>query len=247
MRSITSADNPALKHVRKLFRDGAYRRDCGEFMVEGYRIFDSARDVRIIFLREGSEPPTVVLPGVDIVSLSTHLFDKFSDETPGQGIVAVCGIPHNEEGIRKDGRYIFLDGLQDPGNTGTIIRTAAAFGLDGVLFGQNCADPYSPKVVRSSAGGVFRLPLMRPVPPEALQGLRVITADMGGIPLSEASERGGFVLVIGNEGAGVSAEIDRLAFKRISIPMPGGTESLNAAVAAGIILYGLCLTCTQGA
>jgi TrmH family RNA methyltransferase len=247
MRSITSAGNPILKHVRRLFRDGGYRRECGEFIVEGYRIFDSARELHTVLLREEAEPPLGDLSGADVAVLPAALFDKLSDEASGQTVIGVCKMPRTEMILRKEGRYLFLDALQDPGNTGTVIRTAAGFGLDAVLFGENCADPYSPKVVRSSAGGVFKLPLYRPVAMEALCGHRIITADMRGDPLPDVREEGGFVLVIGNEGAGVSAEIDRLSSRRVAVPMPGGTESLNAAVSAGIILYELCLTRTRGA
>lgn len=237
-RFVRSPDNATLKHVRKLFRDSSYRRRCGEFVIEGYRIFDSASRVVTVLLREDAEPPRFDLGGIDVVRLSAKLYDTLSDDGPGQGVSAVCRLPPAAV-ITAGGCYIYLDGLQDPGNTGTILRTAAAFRLDGVLFGENCADPFSPKVVRSSAGGIFKIPIMRPVPCEELRGRRILAADLGGRPVREAGIRKDFVLVIGNEGAGLSPGIEALSPEKYSIPMPGGTESLNAAVAAAIMLYEL--------
>lgn len=237
-RFVRSPDNATLKHVRKLFRDSSYRRRCGEFVIEGYRIFDSAARVVTVLLREDTEPPRFNLEGIDVIRLPGKLFDALSDEGPGQGVAAVCGLPPAAVPA-EGGRYVYLDGLQDPGNAGTILRTAAAFRLDGVLFGENSADPYSPKVVRSSAGGIFKIPVLRPVPYGELRGRRLLAADMDGRPVREAGIPKDFVLVIGNEGSGLSPGIEALSPEKYSIPMPGGTESLNAAVAAAIVLYEL--------
>ena len=237
-RLITSKDNPFLKHVQKLFRDKSYRFEHREFMIEGYKIFDSAAGVRTLILRENAALPAGLRVEVPVVTFAERIFDRLSDTGTGQGVMAVCAMPSFSP-PEATGRYVYLDGIQDPGNLGTILRTAAAFGLNGVLFGKGCADHYSPKVVRSAAGAVFRISMHNRENPAELSGFRLIAAEAGGTALEEFPVPADYVLVIGSEGRGISSEVKSLCSAAVSIPMPGGMESLNAAVSAGIILYRL--------
>lgn len=236
---LSSIDNPFLKHAGKLYRDRAYRRERGEFVVEGYRVFDSVRGILAVLLKEGSSPPDGDLSGVSIFRVSGRAFDKITDSGSDQGLLTVCRLP--PEGILGPvGRYLYLDGVQDPGNTGTLIRTAAAFGLDGVLLGPGCADPFSPKTVRSAAGAVFTIPLIPIGDPKALSGRHMIAADMKGTPVYETSIPKDFILAVGSEGNGLSGAVKGLCSASVSVPMRSGVDSLNAAVSGAIILYELC-------
>ena len=144
-------------------------------------------------------------------------------------------------------RLAVLDGVQDPGNVGTILRTADAAGLDGALLSADCADPYSPKVLRATMGSVFHLPfrVTDDLPGELARlreerGIPVLSGQLDGTPF-DAFRPGpaGFALVIGSEGNGVSPAVRALADRRLCLPMRGRAESLNAAVAAGIMMYSL--------
>jgi TrmH family RNA methyltransferase len=227
-----------LKHVRKLFRDRSYRYEQDEFAVEGYRVFDSVRSVKTLVLRDKSPLPEGDFPGADILRVESRIFDKIPENGGGQGVIAVCAMPRIVS-LEQGGRYVYLDGLQDPGNMGTLIRTAAAFGLDGILLGKGCADPFAPKTVRSAAGAVFTIPLIPVKDLKDLAGRLVIAADMKGTPLGETSVPDDFILAVGSEGKGVSEDVREICGAAVSVPMRTGVESLNAAVSAAIILYEL--------
>ncbi len=236
VKRIESSDNPLVRHIGRLMRDGRYRREHGEFVVEGYRVFDSASGVRTVVLRDGAAMPPRGGEAASAVCLAAKVFDGLSDTRTSQGILAICSIP-GPGVLPPEGRYVYLDGLQDPGNVGTIIRAAAGFGLDGVVCGKGTADPFAPKAARASAGAVFRLAVLHDGGPEFLRGRRAIAAEAGGTPLPGFDPPGDFVLVVGNEGGGISPEAVGFCAERVAVPMPGGTESLNAAVSACIVLY----------
>jgi TrmH family RNA methyltransferase len=146
--------------------------------------------------------------------------------------IRVGGRPDVDPGSR----YVFLDRLQDPGNMGTILRTACAFGLKGAILSEGCTDPYAPKVVRAAAGALETLDIIRLNGVEELRGLFVVAADLQGEDLQRFSWPRGFVLVIGNEARGVSPTVKEAAQASVRIPL-ACVESLNAAVSAAIILY----------
>ncbi len=163
-------------------------------------------------------------------------------ETP-QGVLAVAPVPRAElaEAGGGGGALLVLDGVQDPGNVGTLMRTAAAFGVSGVVVLPGTADPWSPKVVRAAAGTCFRLPVVQTDADTLLawaeQGsYTVLGADAAGTPAEDIPVPDRLALVLGNEGAGLSPEIATGVDARVAIPMRGA-ESLNVAVAAGILLY----------
>ena len=171
------------------------------------------------------------------------MFSAVSDTKTPQGVVAVLTL---ETKPASGPHLLALDGVQDPGNVGTIVRTADAAGFDGILFSRECADLFSPKVLRATMGSIFRLGFSFPPSlPEALEnikkkGFSVLSSQLDGEPFYERSDVApSFVLVVGNEGNGVSDAVKAVATHHLCLPMRGGAESLNAAVAAGIMMYDL--------
>lgn len=162
-----------------------------------------------------------------------------------QGILAVLGMRNRNIGdIKENGRWIYLDGLQDPGNCGTIIRSTDAFAFDGIILGKGCVDPYNPKVVQASMGSILRVGLYFSSSSDIELGyllnigFRLISASTDGSDrLTNFDFSNRDIIVIGNEGSGISNKILDLSSHRISIPMPGNAESLNAGVAASLIMY----------
>lgn len=248
MDYLTSRSNPLVTHIRKLNTSRAYRRETGEFCCEGPKLLQEA-------LRWGAQLSTVVaeretplpesLPGqAHLVRVPAELLRYLSDTENPQGVLFLCRIPGLLPPERLEGkRYLVLDGLQDPGNVGTILRTSDAFGADGLFLMNHCADPFAPKTVRATMGAVFRLPvweikaeelscLLREASiPLYASALSADTADVRDVSLAPAA------VIIGSEGSGVSREALRLADRTIKIPMTGRCESLNAAVAASVILW----------
>lgn len=253
MERITSLKNPRVLAWKSL-KDPKGRKAHQSFLVEGRRMAEEALrssfPVLALLLREDSLdegeaalgmaclqeiPPVFCLPG--------HVFDAICDTRTPQGIAAVLGMtPRPLSGKR----FLALDGLQDPGNVGTILRTADAAGFDGVILSPDCADVFAPKVLRATMGSIFRVGLSFPVSlPERLEqlkkeGFSVLSSQLDG-ELFYARQGVGekLVLVIGNEGNGVSSPVRALATHRLRLPMRGGAESLNAAIAAGIMMYEL--------
>lgn len=164
-----------------------------------------------------------------------------------QGVLAVAEIPLHHLEQRSppaDALVLVLDGVQDPGNLGTLVRTADAFAVYGVIALPGTVDCWNPKVVRAAAGSLFRTPVAyAPAAATAdwlrAQAFRVYAADAGGAPIDDVSRSGRRALVVSNEGAGLSAEAHAMADARVAIAMPGRAESLNVAVAAGILLHAL--------
>ena len=243
---LTSLKNPQVQLWRSL-KDRKARREHGLFLVEGRKSVEEALSsgfpAEALLLREDTAEQGALPENVKKYLLPEHVMAAVCDTRTPQGIAAV--MRHRE--IPVEGRrLVALDGVQDPGNVGTIIRTADAAGLDGVLLSPDCADPYSPKVLRATMGSVFHIPVavVEDLPGALTElkakGLPVISSQLDGTPFSgwKAGEEG-FVLVIGSEGNGVSPAVRALATVRLRLPMRGRAESLNAAVAAGIMMYQL--------
>lgn len=244
---IVSKQNPVVKELSSL-KEKKGRRERGTFLVEGDKMFLECAEsgleiVRIALLATKDRlalaetpffkdrPETVVLLGEDA-------FKAISDEKTPQGILAEVKIPHSEV-APPTARCLLLDGIADPANVGAIIRTAAAAGYPE-LYLADCADPYSPKSVRASMSGVFYTKLMRGSREEifrALEGVPLVAAVMGGDDLFSFVPPRMFCIAIGNEGNGLSADVQKRADYKVGIPMASPMESLNAAVSAGIIMY----------
>ena len=225
----------------------------GLFLVEGIR---SAREAlaasaRVSFalvaprlgaLAGGSElRPLLADAGVETVELSDAELEELSDTETPQGVLLVCAEPEPLPRLRPNVPVLALDGIQDPGNVGTLIRAAVAFGVPDVLVLDGTVDPYNAKAVRASAGAIFRASLRRArwsdVVAEVSARGPLLVADMAGGDPAGARPGSGWTLVVGGEGAGPRPEARAAATALVGIPMAGGVESLNAGVAGSILLY----------
>ena len=235
---ITSLDNNQVKRVASLHKK-KYRDEYKEFFIEGMKTIKEAikyeQNIINIFYNPKEIEYDLDLPGVKVTK---EIIAKMTDTSTPQGIVAVCKLPEWE--LNKKDKLIFLDRVQDPGNVGTIIRTADAFGFDGVLLSEGCADVYSPKVVRATMGSLFHLPIKQNVSIEEIVSLKckVYSSSLEVKEyLDDVEVETPFVLVIGNEGQGISDEVKKITDKFVKIDMAGNAESLNASIAAGILMY----------
>lgn len=244
MEHITSLKNPKVA-AWKVLKDRKGRRESGCFLVEGRKMVEealaSAFDVETVLVQEGMElPDGLTMP---VYELPAHVLAAVCDTKTPQGIAAVVRMKE-QSALGK--HIVVLDGVQDPGNVGTIIRTADAAGLNGVLLSNQCADVFSPKVLRATMGSIFRMNLRTTddLPGELTKlrekGYSILSSQLDGTPFYErqdVAER--FALIIGNEGNGVSEQVQQTATHRVRLPMRGGAESLNAAIAAAIMMYEL--------
>lgn len=244
MEHITSLKNPKVA-AWKALKDRKGRRESGCFLVEGRKMVEealaSAFDVETVLVQEDMElPDGLTMP---VYELPAHVLAAVCDTKTPQGIAAVVRMKE-QSALGK--HIVVLDGVQDPGNVGTIIRTADAAGLDGVLLSNQCADVFSPKVLRATMGSIFRMNLRTTddLPGELTKlrekGYSILSSQLDGTPFYErekVAER--FALIIGNEGNGVSEQVQQTATHQVRLPMRGGAESLNAAIAAAIMMYEL--------
>lgn len=246
METITSRQNPLFQKVRKLNGSNSFRRQQGLFLCEGPKLLEEAVkwDVSIQF---AVKAPDFFLPNrlsCRVVETPGDVLASLADTETPQGVIFACALPETALPDKlSPGRYLVLDGVQDPGNLGTVWRTADAFGAAGLILTGNCTDPYSPKAVRASMGACFRLPvwrgerqavaelLKRDRIPLYATALREDTQDVRQTDLSQAA------VVIGSEGRGISEEMLSLCEKSLKIPMIDRCESLNAAVAAAVVLW----------
>jgi len=253
--NITSAQNPRVKEWSELTTKKGRDRQ-GRFLLEGVHLIQEALragvPVRTVLfdmdkgLSSELQPLLEEAPSVERIGVSPAVLAKCSETETPQGAVAIADKPEYAADAlfaAPAGFVVALDGLQDPGNVGSIIRTADAAGAAGVLIGRGSADPYAPKTVRSAMGSLFHLPVVEaalvPLLAEAAaRGAQVFSTGMSsGLICYDADFTGPVWFVIGNEGRGVSPEVRSLVRRELSIPMPGQAESLNAAMAAGILLY----------
>lgn len=247
VETITSRHNALLTHLRRLASSRAYRGECGEYLGDGVKLLDEAikwrAPLKTVVVSEGVELPA--LPdGVRAVRVSGELMRSVSPAETPQGALFTAALERPALPEKLDGgRYLVLDGVQDPGNVGTILRTADAFDCGAVFLVNACADLYNPKTVRATMGAIFRQRAYVCAPDEltallrasgvALYGaaLRGDTTDLREADLSRAA------VAIGSEGRGLSGELLALCDGTIRIPMSGRCESLNAATAASIALW----------
>ena len=235
---ITSKSNPLIKEIYSL-NDKKFRREKGLYLVEGVKPVNECAAAGVEIVK------TVCTQALsenypEAVVVSDSVFSYISAEKTPQGVIAVVKIPENA--IKSPEKScILLDRIQDPGNLGTIIRTANAAGYSEIYL-INCTDAYSPKAVRASMSGIFFVNIYSGNQTEilsALGGVPLLCADMDGEDIFAFTPPEKFCLCIGNEGGGISQEIFEKADYKIKIPMSGTCESLNAAVSAGIAMYQL--------
>ena len=246
---ISSRSNPLIAQIRRLERDRAYRRECGLFLCDGSKLYCEAlrwqAPVTAVLFPSGQQPQEFP-PDCRRVEVPESLLSALSPAKTPQGVLFLCRRPEAPLPPKLTGRrYLILDGLQDPGNVGTIWRTADAFGADGLLLTHHCADPWHWKTVRATMGAAFRLPVWEAEPQEIAALL-----ERSGLPLYGTALRsdtvdlrrqdgGPAAVVIGNEGQGISPEMLALCRQTWKIPMESRCESLNAAAAAAVVLWEL--------
>lgn len=236
--AITSRANPLVKKIVSL-SDKKFRREYGEYIVEGTKPVKEC-------IKAGCEVTALVCtPDTaeefeNAVVVSEEVFKRISSEKTPQGALATVKIPDTSV-IPPKGRCLLLDRLQDPGNLGTIIRTANAAGYEDIYL-LNCTDAFSPKAVRASMSGIFFVNLHTGSSEEifsALGSTPLLCADMNGENVFTFNPPEKFCLCIGNEGRGVSEEVKSRCACTIGIPMRSSCESLNAAISAAIAMYAL--------
>ena len=255
IRIVQSKQNARLKELRKALASPG-RNENGLVGIEGPNLLAEAvragLHVRCVYVAQGSEPTleTIPLPvDVEVLAMPRELLDSaLATETP-QPVAALVESPDwtwaHIVGVHKVSAalIVVLAGLQDPGNLGTIMRSAEAFGADGVLCLDGTVSPWNPKAVRASAGSVFRMPVLQVHAADAMaqlreSGVRILATSVRGAARADVMDLSEPVaLLIGNEGKGVPADLAAETDGAITIPCPGPVESLNAAVAASVLLY----------
>ena len=250
---ITSIQNSKIQRVKKLLTEKKERQESGWYVMEGIRLSEEAlqKEIPIQFALYSS-PLTnrtenfikaLQKAGIEAEEISPQLMRSVSDTTTPQGILIV--VKAQPLPIQPDPSLVLiLDGIHDPGNLGTIFRTAAAAAVDLILLAPGCADPYSPKVVRSGMGAHLKIPFSQSDWREIDDFFQIhpniipFASDMkGGKSLWEEDLRRPAAIIIGSEAEGICKEAEQLARGKIFIPMSPGTESMNAAVAAGILMF----------
>jgi TrmH family RNA methyltransferase len=250
MTTIASRDNARVRRWRGLMRDAGERRSQRRAMIEGENLVSSylrsgktveslilsksgsSQAAFIALARQSGKPPTV---------LADSVFRSIADTEAPAGIAAEIAIPAARPNLRSAAACMFFEGIQDAGNVGAILRSAAAFGIRYAVLDRGCADAWSPKVLRAAAGAHFTMLLAERADLAAaigeFGGKIVCTVPRGGMPLADAELSGRIGWIFGAEGQGVSDALAARATLKITIPMPGGAESLNVAAAAAICCY----------
>ena len=245
--TITSRQNPLMTHLRKLASSRSYRKKSGEYLCDGTKLLAEAlkwgAEVKTAVFSEGVDIPP--LPdGVRAVRVSEELMRSVSPMETPQGALFTVALPEVQLPETLSGKhYLVLDGVQDPGNVGTILRTADAFDCDGVFLVNACADLYNPKTARATMGAIFRREAYTVTAEELFALLRKSGVPLYGtalrddtVPLAKANLARAAV-AIGSEGRGLSQQVLDECAKTLKIPMNPRCESLNAAIAATVVLW----------
>lgn len=246
LKHIHSEKNPQVKQWKKLL-SRKERDRSGTFLVEGIHLVEEAvsgnMEVLGIIMNESFElPHSLDYGSIPVTTVTDAITKELTDTETPQGIFAVCKQSEPREVNGKT--FLMIDSVQDPGNLGTMIRTADASGVDAVIVGDGSVDIYNPKVLRSAQGSHFHLPVIRGSLSDWIDKLKTAGIPVFGTALESASvyheassalDR--FALIVGNEGSGINKEILAITDQNLYVPIYGKSESLNVAVAAGILLY----------
>lgn len=249
MNRIESPKNNKIKEWKKLHTKKG-REEYKKFLLEGPHLIEEALNAEVqiddLIVEESFQIPTYWnLNGINCWYVPERVLKELSDTQQPQGIIAVSPLLLNHLEIVKDGKYVLLDRLQDPGNLGTIIRTADSAGFNGVILGEGTVDLYNSKVIRSTQGSLFHLPVVSGNLESWIKKLKENEIPVYGTALEKArsfyelEKNVGLAVILGNEGKGVDQEILNITTQNVYIPIYGKAESLNVAVAAGILFYGL--------
>ncbi len=250
-KRISSRDNPFFKSLHKLSSSGRERRETGQTLLDGAHLLNAYLDtgnkpLHLLINEQALQDAEIAAlletcTSVPITQFDNALFAQLSELKTPNGLLALIAIPQARVEVAHSQFALLLEDIQDPGNLGSILRSAAAAGCDAVFLSQACADVWSPKVLRAGMGGHFVLSLH-----ESADLLQVAADFTGKIlaatlqadqSLYDTNLRGKLAFAIGNEGAGLSPALLDAAHQQFSIPMPGRVESLNAAAAAAVCLF----------
>lgn len=254
-RLITAKDNQIIKLAALLQKSPDARKENGLFVLEGLRLCKDAMAAHIKFqtlimsesaiLKLQSDLEDLTANASDLVRIPDELFKKISDTVSPQGVLAIAKMPAISAPVLKDGRYIALEHIADPGNIGTIARTAEALGISGIIISGDSCDIYSPKVLRASMGTVLRVPIyvcdnvLEFLSDNNLRAFACVPSDLADLKFGKFSFSGGDAVIIGNEANGLLESTIAGSYKTITISMRGKAESLNAASAAAIAMFEL--------
>lgn len=249
---ITSTSNPRIKNLVLLGKKAKARKEQGVFLVEGRKMTEEAPKewIRELYVSESylaEKENAKSLRGMEYEVLSDHVMKAAADTQTPQGILAVVSMPRwdfTDITEMDSGSYLFLEDIQDPGNLGTMIRSGEAAGITAVIVSNGTVDLYNPKTIRSTMGSIYRVPffaaddLKQTICTMKEQGMKLYAAHLkGNRSYDEPDYRQKCGFLIGNEGKGLTEEIAGLADEYIRIPMEGSVESLNAAIAAAVLMY----------
>ena len=249
---ITSRENTKIKYACKLAQNAAFRRSEGSFLAEGSKLVQELAKTLpikvILYTAKALEKePRLAALCQEQYLIEPHVAEKLADATATQGVFAVFETPRcSLESLHRGGHYLALERVQDPGNVGALIRSAAAFGFDAVILGPGCASPWAPKTLRSGMGAAGQIPVLEvPSLPDALthlgqQGVTCLAAALyNSQPLSQVPARfdGGLCVVIGSEGQGLTQQAVDACALSVRIPITQRVESLNAGVAGSVLLW----------
>lgn len=249
LKHIESVNNPQVKQWKKLFTKKE-RDKTGMFIVEGFHLVEEAIKSgdwveEIIVSENVGLPPRWDVGSIPVTLVSEAVSNQLSETETTQGIYAVCRQTNRDAQVLKAKTFLLLDAVQDPGNLGTIIRTSDAAGIDAIIVGGGSVDIYNSKVLRSAQGSHFHLPVIRGDLKEWINRLKQRNIPVYGTALengsvySQTPPAEQFALIVGNEGSGVNPDILDLTDANLYIPIYGKSESLNVAIASGILLYHL--------
>lgn len=248
MKLIQSRDNAFYKSLKRLAESGRERRKTGQTLLDGVHLAEAYEaafgPVDSLIVAESAQQVGEIarfVAGRDIVVLADSLLRDLGLVDTPSGLLAIAGMPAQRPPVDPEKDAILLDGVQDPGNVGTLLRTAAAAGIRQALLAPGCASPWSPKVLRAGQGAQFALAIHEDVDLAAFiadyRGTTAVTTLEQATSLYEATWSGSLAWVFGAEGQGVRPELLAAAGLRIRIPMPGAVESLNVAAAAAVCLF----------
>ena len=251
MKHITSRENSFFKELKKLAGSARHRRSARQSLLDGIHLVQAYREcgnqpLHVLLTETAREQPEIItllkkLSGVSQTQLIESLFAELSELKTPVGIIALIEQPAPKVSAAQCSFCLLLEDIQDPGNLGSILRSAAAAGCDAVFLSKGCADAWSPKVLRAGMGGHFALSVHERVDLLAVAaefpGKLLATSLRGKTSLYDCDLRGKLGFAIGNEGTGLSPSLLDVVSQRLTIPMPGKMESLNVAAAASICLF----------
>jgi TrmH family RNA methyltransferase len=253
---IESLNSPHIARVKALIssRGVKERKNAGQFVAEGLQcarealVSKSGPAIETLYLTANGRSKVEEIADLmrfNTVDVSDEVMKQMSETITPQGIIAICSIPSMQlDSIPLNGsrKFIYLSEVQDPGNAGTILRSADAFGMDAVITSPGSVDMYSPKVVRSTAGSLWHIPVFQSVPLEELINNGVNGFSLGAAgskSLKDYTSTGDSVAIFGNESRGLTTNNNLSGIETVNIPMPGNAESLNLSAAASIVMYHL--------